>query len=281
MVRMWCVSIIYIIIYVVEPPPLMALKSLIHLIAIPGQSIWLYQLAYIYMLKIIQLCIPFHSEYQCEYDVSFYLFNCYCFLLNIFRMPLCLNGHGWFVRASSRGNTSWITHIDSDDISEIFIRNIVVALHDLSGLLSMILFSNDDFLVSFLPRDWAMKIIMFEYLLYSSIHSALIMNAYTNDIPCMPVLCQDRETGTFCPVKSGISVWLIQNVMLYVVYPHDTDTSWHVGMIPGTTEPCPTPGAISANLSPPHSMQLGTRLSRFTYIYIVQRGNHITYDIML
>ena len=54
-------------------------------------------------------------------------------------MPLCLNGHGWFVRASSRGNTSWITHIDSDDISEIFIRNIVVALHDLSGLLSMIL----------------------------------------------------------------------------------------------------------------------------------------------
>ena len=107
------------------------------------------------------------------------------------------------------------------------------------------------------------------------------MNAYTNDIPGMTVLCQDRETGTFCPVKSGISVWLIKNFMLYVVHPHDTDTSWHVGMIPGATEPCPTPGAISANLSPPHSMQLGARLSRFTYIYIVQRGNHITYDIML
>ena len=93
------------------------------------------------------------------------------------------------------------------------------------------------------------------------------MNAYTNDIPGMPVLCQDRDTGTFCPVKSGkgLSVWLIQNFMLYVVHPHDTDTSWHVGMIPGATEPCPTPGAISANLSPPHSMQLG--LSRFTYTH--------------
>ena len=95
------------------------------------------------------------------------------------------------------------------------------------------------------------------------------MNANTNDIPGMPMLCQDRETGTFCPVKSGISVWLIQNFMLYAVHPHDTDIFWHVGMIPGANEPCPTPGAISANISSPHSMQLGTRLPRYrcTYIY--------------